>query len=66
MSFVSGVQSIGTAAGAQGAFFGNPKVGVGGGLNSSALAGRNAFNTQLPTTSSLYFGRNLGGNYQYD
>ena len=66
MSFVSGIQSIGAAAGAQGAFFGNPKVGTGG-YNPSAFGGNNAYlNAFTPSfTAKQAFGTDLSGAFNY-
>tara|TARA_B100000902_G_C27232335_1_gene875532 strand:- start:531 stop:1190 length:660 start_codon:yes stop_codon:yes gene_type:complete len=64
LSFVSSVQSIGASAGAQGAFFGNPKVGAGG-YNPSAFGGNNAYNNAFTPsfTAKQAFGTNLSGAY---
>lgn len=66
MSFVSGVQSIGAAAGAQGAFFGNPKVGTGG-YNPTAFGGNNPYNNAFTPsfTAKQAFGTDLSGAFNY-
>tara|TARA_B100001250_G_scaffold408384_1_gene430706 strand:+ start:688 stop:1344 length:657 start_codon:yes stop_codon:yes gene_type:complete len=64
LSFVSSVQSIGAAAGAQGAFFGNPKVGAGG-YNPSAFGGNNAYSTQFtPSFTANAFGKSNVATYR--
>tara|TARA_B100000965_G_scaffold368000_1_gene354380 strand:+ start:2321 stop:2977 length:657 start_codon:yes stop_codon:yes gene_type:complete len=64
LSFVSSVQSIGAAAGAQGAFFSNPKVGAGG-YNPSAFGGNNAYNNQFtPSFTANAFGKSNVATYR--
>jgi len=69
MSFVTGIQGIGAAAGAQGAFFGNPKVAAGGGLQnfSGAFSGGNPYQSSFASSFSAAdaFGTNLGGGFNY-
>jgi len=59
MSFVSGVQSIGAAAGAQGKFFGGTGVSTG----NNALSGSNFY--RPPITTRQAFGTDLSGAFNY-
>ena len=68
LSFVSSVQSIGAAAGATGACFGNPAVGAGAGAGAAGGAGaaRNSLAMNMTpsyNSTQLYTGAYLSGAY---